>query len=58
MHLHDGCRRVHVLLRREGYVDNVKRVDRLSREHGPWGRLKRPRRNRAPPSRASLSSWP
>ena len=45
--VHYGCRRVHVLLRREGYVDNVKRVYRLYREQGLSLRLKRPRRNRA-----------
>jgi putative transposase len=32
--VHYGYRRVHVLLRREGYVDNVKRVYRLYREQG------------------------
>ena len=45
--VHYGYRRVHVLLRREGYVDNVKRVYRLYREQGLSLRLKRPRRNRA-----------
>ena len=45
--VHYGYRRVHVLLRREGYPDNVKRVYRLYREAGLSLRLKRPRRNRA-----------
>ena len=45
--VHYGYRRVHVLLRREGYVDNVKRAYRLYREQGLSLRLKRPRRNRA-----------
>lgn len=45
--VHYGYRRVHVLLRREGYRDNVKRVYRLYREQGLSLRLKRPRRNKA-----------
>jgi putative transposase len=44
---HYGYRRVHVLLRREGHPDNVKRVYRLYREAGLSLRLKRPRRNKA-----------
>lgn len=43
--MHSGYRRVHVLLRREGHRDNVKRVYRLYREEGLSLRLKRPRRN-------------
>ncbi len=46
-HVHYGYRRVHVLLRREGYQDNVKRVHRLYREAGLSLRLKRPRRTKA-----------
>lgn len=38
---------MHVLLRREGYLDNVKRVYRLYRQEGLSLRLKRPRRNKA-----------
>ena len=45
--VHYGYRRVHVLLRREGHRDNVKRVYRLYREEGLSLRLKRPRRNKA-----------
>lgn len=45
--VHYGYRRVHVMLRREGYRDNVKRVYRLYREAGRSLRLKRPRRNKA-----------
>jgi hypothetical protein len=45
--VHYGYRRVHVMLRREGYTDNVKRVYRLYREEGLSLRLKRPRRNKA-----------
>jgi hypothetical protein len=45
--VHYGYRRVHVLLRREGYKDNVKRVYRLYREAGLSLWLKRPRRNKA-----------
>jgi len=45
--LHYGYRRVHVMLRREGYADNVMRVYRLYRVEGLSLRLKRPRRNKA-----------
>ncbi len=45
--VHYGYRRVHVMLRREGFTDNVKRVYRLYREAGLSLRLKRPRRNKA-----------
>jgi putative transposase len=45
--VHYGYRRVHVMLRREGHQDNVKRVYRLYLEEGLSLRLKRPRRNRA-----------
>lgn len=42
--VHYGYRRVHVLLQREGWQDNHKRVYRLYREQGLSLRLKRPRR--------------
>lgn len=45
--VHYGYRRVHVLLRREGHTDNVKRIYRLYREQGLSLRLKRPRRSKA-----------
>jgi putative transposase len=45
--VHSWYRRVHVMLRREGYQDNVTRVYRLYREEGLSLRLKRPRRNKA-----------
>ena len=45
--VHYGYRRVHVLLRREGHRDNVKRIYRIYREQGLSLRLKRPRRNKA-----------
>jgi len=45
--VHYGYRRVHVLLRREGHTDNVRRIYRLYREEGLSLRLKRPRRNKA-----------
>lgn len=45
--VHYRYRRVHVMLRREGHQDNVKRVYRLYREQGLSLRLKRPRRNKA-----------
>jgi putative transposase len=45
--VHYGYRRVHVLLRREGWRDNHKRVYRLYRMEGLSLRHKRPRRNKA-----------
>jgi putative transposase len=45
--VHYGYRRVHVLLRREGWKDNHKRVYRLYRAEGLSLRHKRPRRNKA-----------
>ena len=45
--VHYGYRRVHVMLRREGWKDNVKRVYRLYQEQGLSLRLKRPRRNKS-----------
>lgn len=45
--VHYGYRRVHVLLRREGHTDNVKRIYCLYRQEGLSLRLKRPRRNKA-----------
>ena len=41
--VHYGYRRVHVLLRREGWKDNHKRVYRLYRNEGLSLRHKRPR---------------
>ena len=45
--VHYGYRRVHVLLRREGFTDNHKRVYQLYREQGLSLRHKRPKRNKA-----------
>lgn len=45
--VHYGYRRVHVLLRREGFKDNHERVYRLYRQMGLSLRHKRPRRNKA-----------
>jgi putative transposase len=45
--VHYGYRRVHVMLRREGHMDNIKHVYRLYRGEGLSLRLKRPRRNKA-----------
>jgi len=45
--VHYGYRRVHVMLRREGWKDNQKRVYRLYREEGLSLRLKRPKRNKS-----------
>ncbi len=45
--VHYGYRRVHVMLRREGFKDNHKRVYRLYKEQGLTLRHKRPKRNKA-----------
>ena len=45
--VHYGYRRVHVMLKREGFKDNHKRVYRLYKEQGLSLRHKRPRRNKA-----------
>ncbi len=45
--VHYGYRRVHILLRREGWRDNHKRIYRLYREQGLSLRLKRPHRNKS-----------
>lgn len=45
--IHYGYRRVCVVLKREGWQDNHKRVYRLYREEGLSLRLKRPKRNKA-----------
>ena len=45
--MHYGYRRVHVMLRREGWQDNVKRVYRLYQEQGLSLRMKRPKRNKS-----------
>ena len=45
--VHYGYRRVHVLLQREGFKDNHKRVYRLYREEGLSLRFKRPKRNKS-----------
>jgi putative transposase len=42
-----GMARIHVLLRREGWRDNHKRVRRIYREEGLNLRSRRPRRNKA-----------
>ncbi len=49
--VHYGYRRVHVLLRREGFTVNHKRVYRLYREQGLSLRHKRPKRDKAAQSR-------
>jgi len=45
--VHYGYRRVHVMLKREGFKDNHKRVYRLYRDQGLSLRHKRPKRNKA-----------
>lgn len=42
-----GFKRIHTLLKREGFMDNHKRVYRIYKEEGLNLRSKRPRRNRA-----------
>ena len=49
--VHYGYRRVHVLLKREGFKDNHKRLYRLYRQQGLSLRHKRPKRNKAAQSR-------
>jgi putative transposase len=46
VHIRYGYRRIHVLLRREGWHINVKRVHRIYREAGLNLRTKRPKRGR------------
>ena len=45
--VHYGYRRVHVMLKREGWQDNHKRVYRLYQAEGLSLRLKRPKRNKS-----------
>lgn len=45
--VHYGYRRVHVMLRGEGWFDNVKRVYRLYQAEGLSLCLKRPKRNKS-----------
>ena len=45
--VHYGYRRVHVMLQREGWKDNHKRVYRLYRAEGLSLRHKRPKRNKS-----------
>lgn len=61
---HYGCRRVFVMLRREDWPDNHKRVHRLYRQAGLSLRLQRPRRHRSarrrlapPPLTAANQTW-
>jgi putative transposase len=49
-----GQRRIHVLLKREGWRVNIKRVARLYREEGLAIRTKIPRRRRAAVAREML----
>ena len=44
--VHYSYRRAHVMLKREGFKDNHKRVYRLYKEQGLSLRHKRPKRNR------------
>jgi putative transposase len=49
--VHYVYRRVHVMLKREGWQDNVKHVYRLFQEQGLSLRMKRPKRNKSARSR-------
>jgi putative transposase len=51
-----GVARIHVLLRREGWCDNHKRVRRIYREEGLNLRHRRPRRNKAAAHRQTQPS--
>ncbi len=51
-----GVARIHVLLKREGWCDNHKRVRRIYREEGLNLRHRRPRRNKAAAHRQTQSS--
>jgi putative transposase len=42
-----GFQRIHILLRREGFIDNHKRTYRIYKEEGLNLRTKRPRRNKS-----------
>jgi putative transposase len=53
--VHYGYRRVHVLLKREGFTDNHKRVYRLYREQGLSLRHQRPKRNKAAQQRQPIT---
>jgi putative transposase len=48
-----GYFRIYILLRREGWLVNHKRVYRLYREDGLSLRVKRPRRNVSAPNRTT-----
>lgn len=54
--VHYGYRHVHVMLKREGFKDNHKRVYRLYKAQGLSLSYKRPKRNK-PPSCASPRHW-
>ena len=51
-----GFWRLHILLRREGFTDNHKRMYRVYKEEGLNLRSKRPRRNRSAAHRTLTSS--
>ena len=50
-----GQRRIYVLLRREGWHVNIKRVARIYRAEGLAIRTKTPRRRRAPMVREAIA---
>ena len=52
-----GYPRIHVLLRREGWVVNRKRVYRIYREEGQSTRHKAPRRRRAAVLRDRVAAY-
>jgi putative transposase len=54
--VHYGYRRLHAMLSREGYKDNVKRIYRLYREQGLSLQHKRPTRNKVAKLRQSKTT--
>ena len=57
--VHYGYRRVHVMLRHEGFKDNDKRIYHLYREHGLALRHMRPKRSKEsqPRQPKTLALW-
>jgi putative transposase len=53
--VHYGYRQVHVLLKREGFKDNHKRIYRLYRERGLSVHHKRPKRSKAAQQRLPIT---
>jgi hypothetical protein len=52
-----GCRRLHVLVKREGLVDNIKRSERIYKKEGPLLRVRRRRKLASPLQVRYLSEY-